>query len=48
MQEILAQTNALEERVEKLADGPVKIKLRDALAEIRANIAESAVDHDEK
>ena len=38
--DILAQAQALAERVEAMPDGPMKEKLRAALAEIRANVEE--------
>jgi hypothetical protein len=38
--DILAQAQALAERVEAMPDGPMKQKLRAALAEIRADVEE--------
>jgi hypothetical protein len=37
-QELLAVNDALEERVDRLADGPMKTKLKAVLAELRIHL----------
>ena len=41
LKDILAQAIALADRVEKMPDGPLKEKLRTALAEIRVSAGDS-------
>jgi hypothetical protein len=38
-QELLAVNDALEKRVERLADGPMKTKLKAVLAELRIHVS---------
>jgi hypothetical protein len=36
--ELLAENDALEKRVDRLADGPIKTKLKAVLAELRVHV----------